>query len=31
MDDGRFIYNRKNGSDVVKLLREWKEEPKADI
>ena len=30
MDDGRFIYNRKNGSDVVQLLRKWNEEQKAD-
>ena len=31
MSDGRFIYNRKNGSDVVQLLRKWKEERKSDI
>lgn len=31
MDDGRFIYNRKNGSDVVQLLWKWKEERKSDI
>jgi hypothetical protein len=28
MPDGRFIYNRKNGSDVVQLLRKWNEEQK---
>jgi hypothetical protein len=30
MDDGRFIYNRKNGSDVVQLLRKWNEKQKSD-
>ena len=29
MDDGRFIYNRKNGRDVVQLLRKWNEEQKS--
>ena len=28
MDDGRFIYNRQNGIDGVKLLRKWREEQK---
>jgi len=28
MDDGRFIYNRENGKDVVQLLRKWREEQK---
>jgi len=28
MSDRRFIYNRKNGSDVVQLLRKWNEEQK---
>ena len=27
--DGRFIYNRENGRDVVPLLRKWSEEQKA--
>ena len=29
MPDGRFIYNRENGRDVVPLLRKWSEEQKA--
>ena len=29
MHDGRFIYNRENGRDVVPLLRKWREEQKA--
>ncbi len=28
MPDGRFIYNRENGRDVVPLLRKWSEEHK---
>ena len=28
MPDGRFIYNRENGRDVVPLLRKWNEEQK---
>lgn len=31
MDDGRFIYNRKNGSDVVQMLKKWNEGQKSDI
>ena len=30
MPDGRFIYNRENGRDVVPLLRKWSEKQKAD-
>jgi hypothetical protein len=30
MPDGRFIYNRENGRDVVPLLRKWSEEQKTD-
>ena len=30
MPDGRFIYNRENGRDVVPLLKRWSEEQKAD-
>jgi hypothetical protein len=30
MPDGRFIYNRENGRDVVPLLKKWSEEQKAD-
>jgi len=30
MSDGRFIYNRKNGMDVVPLLRKWSDEQKTE-
>jgi hypothetical protein len=30
MPDGRFIYNRENGKDVVPLLRKWSDEQKTD-
>ena len=30
MPDGRFIYNRENGRDVVPLLRKWREERKTE-
>ena len=30
MPDGRFIYNRENGRDVVLLLRKWREERKTE-